>query len=91
MKTLAATLILLSAVLSMAGPSSGSFTPAATRQDLTGQGTFHRQGLIRQQERAVASGQAARTSPPSSKKKSTCFFADLWNSLFPKKSKPPTP
>jgi len=65
------------------GPSSpGSFTPSITRQDFTGQGTYHRQGLIREQNRALS------TRPPaeSSRKTRPCFLEKIWTSLFQKKS-----
>lgn len=71
-------------------PRPKDFIPSVTRQDFTGQGTFHRQGLIREQERARNLDRTARTQDAAVVKKSSgCFLAKFWQSLFSKKSLTP--
>lgn len=72
-----------------AGPGGGqaNFLESSRRQDFTGEGTYHRQGLLREQEAVIKRVTSARTqSEPPPKR-------DLWQwirSLFQPKSKKST-
>jgi hypothetical protein len=82
MKTLAILVFAMLTIGAWAGPSSpGTFIPSITRQDLTGQGSFHRIGLIREQERAIAASERAATAAP--REKSPSILERLCKSLFP--------
>jgi len=75
-------LILTGTTLMFAGPSSPhKFVPSIMRQDFTGQGSFHRQGLVREQSRALAAQRKA-SSQTTKKPSELCRF---WQSLFPPK------
>ncbi len=95
MKGLAALMVLLAAIVTArSGPSSaaGTFTPSIIRQDFTGHGTFHRVGLIREQNSALTAQRTAQTRPSRAARSS--FLARLWQSLFrrnPSTSNPTPP
>jgi len=79
---LAMCLIMTGATLLVAGPSAPhNFVPSITRQDFTGQGSFHRQGIVREQDRALAAQRKA-SSQISKTPSALCRF---WQSLFPPK------
>jgi hypothetical protein len=89
------TLVLIVGVLACtaiaeAGPSTPSrtFNQSITRQDFTGQGTYHRLGLIREQDRALAT-RGTSTSPQHPARKG--WLARLWNTLFPPRNRPDSP
>jgi hypothetical protein len=86
MKSAVPVVLAFSALTAFGGPSSPvGFQAAITRQDFTGQGTYHRIGLLREQDRALA---AARTvTPPAPvEPRAPSIFQRLWNSLFPPRS-----
>lgn len=75
---------LLPCVPALAGPSGGpsDFIESSRRQDFTGKGTYHRQGLFREQDRVIRAASVKREDKPAT--------ADGWSwlrNLFRKKSK----
>lgn len=53
---------LLPCVPALAGPSGGQsdFIESSRRQDFTGKGTYHRQGLFREQDRVIRAASVKR-------------------------------
>lgn len=89
MKTLCVVILFLgTAIGASAGTSAPhSFRSSAVRQDFTGQGTYHRIGLVREQNRAVAAAQRAAASEGSARPPTRPgFLVRLWQSLFPPRS-----
>ena len=84
MKTLAIVIgVMALPLIGEAGPSSpsGNFNQAVLRQDFTGQGTYHRIGMIREQERAVAA--RPTPDPATPRVQSGSWLVRLWNTIFP--------
>jgi len=71
MKRLALALMLAAPATLFSGPPSPHvFIAPLMRQDLTGQGAFHRLGLLREQSRAVAAQRKAEAQAKAKEKKS---------------------
>lgn len=68
MKTTLLSVLIMAASLPVieAGPSTGAerFVESSRRQDFTGEGTYHRIGLIREQRRAVKAAECASAENP---------------------------
>lgn len=78
------------AASAQAGPAStNQFTAPAMRQDLTGQGTYHRLGMLREQDRAVAKVPSPTPTPAGKDAPGESWLARAWRSIFP--LKPPQP
>jgi hypothetical protein len=80
----------LEVTLALAGPSGGqaNFLESSRRQDFTGEGTYHRIGLLREQDAAINRASAAQPKATRSPK------PNLWqwlSGLFqPRSSKSPS-